>query len=111
MAHHAHHGAAEPAEHHVTESSDTVVDVAAMGVMAADPCSYANTLALRQTALHIDLVMDFDKKTLAGTATVSLAALDPATTVCTLDTRDLTISKVVSADAPDSPLEFEYGER
>eukprot|EP01052_Picozoa_sp_SAG31_P020549 SAG31_NODE_1550_length_7909_cov_4.107554_1_plen_376_part_00 len=108
MAHHAR--SAEPAEHHVGESSDTVVDVAAMGDMSADPCSYANVLALRQTGLHMELVVDFEKKTLAGTATLSLAVLDPACEVCTLDTRDLTIRKVVSAAAPDVPLTFEYGD-
>lgn len=87
---------------------------AAAAAPSADPCSYSNVTELQTTHLHMELLMNFEKKTLAGTVAISLAAVaGAACTTCTLDTRDLEISKVVSVggDGAETTLEFKFGEK
>ena len=63
-----------------------------------DPHSYASTSPVRVRHLALDLTVDFDQHTLAGTATWHLVNPDTATEVA-LDTRDLTIETVEALDA------------
>ena len=73
-----------------------------------DEHSYAQPDKVRTTDLALDLAVDFDKKTLSGTATYTLDWLDPAATQLVLDTRDLTIAKIEGqgADGKWAPLQF-----
>ena len=59
--------------------------------------------------LALDLNLDFDKKTLSGTATLDLDWKDKAAKTLVLDTRDLTIDKVEGADGKGgwAPLTFQ----
>jgi aminopeptidase N len=59
-----------------------------------DEHSFAEPDKVRTTDLALDLALDFAKKTLAGTATLSLEWLDPKAPTLVLDTRDLTIDQV-----------------
>ncbi len=73
-----------------------------------DEHSYAEPGKVAITDLALDLALDFDAKTLAGTATLSLDWKDKAATVLLLDTRDLTIEKVEGGDGKGAwqPLTF-----
>lgn len=59
-----------------------------------DEHSYAEPSKVITEDLALDIALDFDAKTIAGTATYSLQWKDPAATQLVLDTRDLTIEKV-----------------
>jgi leukotriene A-4 hydrolase/aminopeptidase len=61
--------------------------------MEKDPHSFANTSEVVVTNLYLDVRVDFDKKQIAGKATLSLNNKTGARRVV-LDTRDLTIEKV-----------------
>lgn len=65
---------------------------------ALDPLSYAKYDQVKTTALHLDLKADFEKKSLAGYAELTLDWLDPKATTLDLDTRELTISKIEAQD-------------
>lgn len=73
-----------------------------------DEHSYAEPDKVAVGDLALDLAMDFDSKTLAGTATLSLEWKDKAATALLLDTRDLTIEKVEGGDGKGGwqPLTF-----
>ncbi len=53
--------------------------------------SYANVDQFRLTLLTLDLRVDLDDKTIAGTASLELKRLDPRATQLVLDTKDLMI--------------------
>ncbi len=59
-----------------------------------DEHSYAQPSQVRITDLALDLSVDFDKRELAGTATLSLDWADPEARALVLDTRDLSIATV-----------------
>lgn len=58
-----------------------------------DEHSYARPDQVAISDLALDLALDFDQRTLGGTATYTLAWADPAARELVLDTRDLTITK------------------
>lgn len=59
-----------------------------------DEHSYAEPLKVAIADLALDIAVDFDTKTIGGTATYTLDWKDKAATQLVLDTRDLTIEKV-----------------
>ncbi|PZO10419.1 MAG: aminopeptidase [Lysobacteraceae bacterium] len=59
-----------------------------------DEHSYAQPDKVRISDLGLDLAINFDKRQLAGSATLTLAWADPAQRDLVLDTRDLAISAV-----------------
>ncbi|KAB8314732.1 M1 family metallopeptidase [Tolypothrix campylonemoides VB511288] len=74
----------------------------------ADDTSYAEPQKVRIRDIALFLDVDFDKKQLAGSATYTLDWVDPKATQLVLDTRDLTIEKVVGerADGKWTDLTF-----
>lgn len=79
---------------------------------AMDEHSYAEPDKVVIDDLQLDLKLDFDTKTLAGTATYSLDWKDNAASALLLDTRELTIEKVEGADAVGAwaPLNFKLAD-
>ncbi|MFZ2754394.1 MAG: M1 family metallopeptidase, partial [Lysobacteraceae bacterium] len=73
-----------------------------------DEHSYAEPRKVAITDLALELALDFDTKTLAGTATYALEWKDKAATVLLLDSRDLTIDKIEGGDGKGgwAPLTF-----
>lgn len=73
-----------------------------------DEHSYAEPQKVVVSDLALDLALDFDSKTLAGTATLSLDWKDKTATELRLDTRDLTIEKAEGDDGKGGwePLRF-----
>jgi leukotriene-A4 hydrolase len=73
-----------------------------------DEHSYAEPNKVVIDDLQLDLKLDFDTKTIAGTATYALDWKDKSATALLLDTRDLTIAKAEGADAQGAwaPLTF-----
>ena len=71
-----------------------------------DEHSHANPWEVRVTHVALDLAADFQAHVLAGTATLSLEAM-PAATAVVVDTKDLTIERVTSADG--TPLRHTVG--
>ena len=59
-----------------------------------DESSYAEPDKVRIADLALDLALDFDSRTLSGTATYTLDWADPKAGQLVLDTRDLAIEKV-----------------
>ena len=82
---------------------------AAAPAAPVDEHSYAEPNKVAVSNLALDLSLDFDKKTLSGTATLDLDWKDKAAKALTLDTRDLTIDKVEGADGKGgwAPLTFQ----
>ncbi|GAA4786826.1 M1 family metallopeptidase [Lysobacter hankyongensis] len=80
----------------------------AASVATIDEHSYAEPTKVAIKDLTLDLKLDFDTKTLSGTATYQLDWKDAAATALVLDSRDLTIAKVEGTDAKGawSPLKF-----
>jgi aminopeptidase N len=78
-----------------------------------DEHSRAEPDKVRIDDLALDLALDFDQRTLSGTATYALKWLDPRATQLLLDTRDLQIDKVEGADANGHwlPLQYTLGAR
>lgn len=68
-----------------------------------DESSYAEPERVVIRDLALDLKLDFDDKTLAGTATYSLDWKDPKATELVLDTRALSIEKVEGSPAEGQP--------
>ncbi|MBO2007677.1 M1 family metallopeptidase [Hymenobacter negativus] len=66
--------------------------------LPTDPHSFASRSSARVQHLALDLTVDFDTRTLSGSATWQLAELGPATEVV-FDTRNLTIESVEVLDA------------
>ena len=72
-----------------------------------DEHSYAEPQKVAIADLALDIAVDFDAKTIGGTATYTLDWKDKAATELVLDTRDLTISKVEGeANGAWSPLQY-----
>jgi aminopeptidase N len=90
-----------------------ILAFATMTAVAADPHSHANLDQVRMTALHLDLAVDFDTRTLEGFADLDLAWDDPEARELVLDTRDLDVSRVEgrAADGTWSTLRHSLGER
>ena len=78
-----------------------------------DEHSYAEPDKVAITDLALDLKLDFDSKTLAGTATYMLDWKDKAAKDLVLDTRDLTIDKVEgeAANGQWQPLQYALAAR
>ena len=74
--------------------------------LAQDVHSYARPAEARVTHVSLDLTADMAAQTLAGTATLTVAARPDAREVV-LDTRDLDIERVT--DAAGAPLAFRVG--
>ncbi len=75
---------------------------------ADDPHSHARPNEIAIQHLDLDLVVDFDEKRLAGTATLTLDRTKPGATVLVLDTWDLEIRSVTTSDGAE--LDHELGE-
>ena len=72
-----------------------------------DEHSYAEPQKVAIADLALDIAVDFDAKTIGGTATYTLDWKDKAATQLVLDTRDLTITKVEGeADNAWAPLQY-----
>ncbi len=73
-----------------------------------DEHSYAEADKVVITDLALDIKLDFDAKTIAGSATYALEWKDKSATQLVLDSRDLTIEKVEGESAPDQwqPLKY-----
>ena len=86
---------------------------AAAAEKIVDEHSYAQPDKVRTTDLALDLAIDFDRKTIAGTATYALDWLDKSATRLVLDTRDLTIEKAegLGADGKWEPLKFALADK
>ena len=80
----------------------------AASAATVDEHSYAEPAKVAIKDLTLDLKVDFDTKTLSGTATYQLDWKDAAATALVLDSRDLTIAAVEGTDANGawSPLKF-----
>lgn len=78
-----------------------------------DEHSYAEPDKVVIDDLALDLALDFEARTISGTANYTLEWRDDAATELVLDTRDLTIERVEGEAANGSwlPLQFELGER
>ena len=76
-----------------------------------DEHSYAEPEKVVTEDLALDLALDFDAKTIAGTATYTLQWKDPSATQLVLDTRALTISRVEGeTDGQWQPLQYALAE-
>ncbi|WP_449446778.1 M1 family metallopeptidase [Thermomonas brevis] len=86
---------------------------AASAEKIVDEHSFSQPDKVRTTDLALDLAVDFDKKTIAGTATYTLDWVDKAATQLVLDTRDLTIDKAEgqAADGTWAPLTFALSDK
>ncbi len=73
-----------------------------------DESSYADPGQVVITDLALDLKLDFDSKTLAGTATYTLDWKDPKAAELALDTRDLKIEKVEGEGAQGAWMPLQY---
>ena len=73
-----------------------------------DSLSYAQPDQVRIKDLALELAVDFDNKQLAGSATYQLDWVDPDATELVLDTRDLTIEKVVGERSDDKWVDLKY---
>ncbi|WP_334179173.1 M1 family metallopeptidase [Pseudoxanthomonas sp.] len=72
-----------------------------------DEHSYAEPRKVAIDDLALDIAVDFDAKTIGGTATYTLDWKDKAATQLVLDTRDLTIAKVEGeANGAWAPLQY-----
>lgn len=74
----------------------------------ADEHSYAEPGKVVIKDLTLDLKIDFDTKTLAGTATYQLDWKDEAAIALVLDTRELTVVKVEGTDAKGAWAPLKY---
>ncbi|MBS0194971.1 MAG: M1 family metallopeptidase [Proteobacteria bacterium] len=63
-----------------------------------DEASYAEPARVRTTHLMLDLTVDFDKKQLAGTATLDVNWYDDNASDLVLDTSDLNITQIEGGD-------------
>ena len=86
---------------------------AAAAEKIVDEHSYAQPDQVRTTDLALDLAIDFDSKTIGGTATYALDWVDKSATQLVLDTRDLTIDKAegLGADGKWEPLKFALSDK
>ncbi len=76
-----------------------------------DESSYSQPDKVRITDLGLELALDFDSRTLSGTATYTLDWTDPKATELVLDTRDLAVEKVEGAGGDAwTPLQYALAE-
>ncbi|MGJ4804941.1 leukotriene A4 hydrolase C-terminal domain-containing protein [Luteimonas sp. SDU82] len=76
-----------------------------------DEHSFAEPAKVVIDDLALDLALDFDARTLSGTATYTLEWKDDGATQLVLDTRDLAIAKAeAEVDGAWQPLQFELAE-
>jgi len=80
---------------------------AAEKIVDQDEHSYAEPQKVAIDDLALDIAVDFDAKTIGGTATYTLDWKDKAATQLVLDTRDLTIEKV-EGEANDAWAPLQY---
>ena len=73
-----------------------------------DEHSYAQPDQVKTTDLALELALDFANKQIGGSATYTLDWLDPAATQLVLDTRELTIEKVVGERADGKWTDLTY---
>ena len=79
----------------IKKTLSALVLTALMSLAAhADPLSYARYDQVRTTDLHLDLKADFNHKTLGGYAELTLNWIDKSVRNLSLDTNELSISKV-----------------
>ncbi len=86
---------------------------AAAAEKIVDEHSFAQPDKVRTTDLALDLVLDFDRKTISGTATYALDWVDKTAAQLVLDSRDLTIDKAEgqAADGKWEPLKFALSDK
>lgn len=77
-------------------------------VVEHDPFSYAEPARVRIEDLALELAMDFDARTLSGSATYTLDWRDESARELVLDTRDLAIDKVVGERGDGKWQDLEY---
>ena len=73
-----------------------------------DSLSYAEPDKVRIKDLALELAVDFEQKQLSGSATYQLDWQDPEATQLVLDTRDLTIEKVVGERTDGKWIDLKY---
>ena len=78
-----------------------------------DAHSYSNPEQVRVTRVELDLDVDFDRKSLRGSATLVVRKDEPAVRELVLDTRDLVIERAEAGDDSGAfaPADFVVGER
>lgn len=79
-----------------------------LAARAADPNSYAQPDQVRVTHLDLDLTIDFPRKQLEGSATLTLDWKNPDAPSLVLDTRDLKIATIeaIHGNGKSSPLNY-----
>ncbi len=84
---------------------------AAAAEKVVDEHSYAQPGKVRITDIALDLALNFDTRTISGSATYTLDWVDKGATALALDTRDLAIDKAEEqrADGSWAPLQFKLG--
>lgn len=99
---------ATPAGEATGAGPEATADAEAAAMANHDEYSYAEPDKVKTTELALDLAVDFERKTISGTATYTLDWLDPDATQLLLDTRDLTIKQVEGAgkDGQWQPLQY-----
>ena len=76
---------------------------------AADPASYSNIDEAKVTDVFLKLDLNFDRKVLDGSVTLTIEKVRPEATHVLLDSRDLQISGVVD-EASGQKLDFSVAE-
>ena len=77
-----------------------------------DAHSYSNPEQVQVTRVELDLDVNFDKRSLQGSATLTLRKTDPAAGELVLDTRGLAIERAEAGDESGAfePADFRLGE-
>jgi aminopeptidase N len=75
---------------------------------ARDAHSFANTDAIVVRHVDLDLAVNFDRKSMEGTATLTVERVAPGSGPIVLDTRDLTITAVEASSDGTSFAKAEY---
>ncbi len=79
-----------------------------LAALAAEPHSYAQPDQVQVKHIDLDLVVDFGKKALGGTATLDLDWKNRQATQLVLDTRDLHIDRIEAVDANGKITPLKY---
>lgn len=86
--------------------------LSAAATAATDINSYGNTDQVKITHLGLDLTVDFDKKQLAGSATLDFKRVEPSASTLVLDTRALDVSDVQQhVDGQWTAAKWAWGEK
>ena len=99
-------GAAPPAAAPAASAPATTQPAA--NAVVHDEHSFAEPSKVRTSDLALDIGVDFENRTIAGSATLQLEWLDPKATQLVLDTRDLTIRRVEGAGADGQWSELKF---